>query len=319
MEKSPIDMDYNELDNLLDSLLKAENLPHTVEYRSDMMNYHRYSKFRLLTKALYRSIEADLFYRKYIKKRIISFKKEEFFKSFRLYFYIFKIGLTDLIANLSGKFDNKLPANYIIAAMLYDASCDIPNYRKYLKGFDAFIMNNVPVEPKDEYLTLFKESVDYVKNAVDKETLDTFINYIKIEHIGQLMSIYQQSDKSISRDNLFKITLAKGGITVMAGMYLMLPNLTKKQIKAIYEIGGVVQIFEDINDIKEDLKMGIQTLPNQKLIDYQELKQLYFGTVNNLIEKCDFDPNHPSVTLDIFYWLADVILERRYSYFAKIK
>ena len=315
MKKNPIDMNYEELNDLLGLLLKAEDLPSSVDYSGDKINYHKYSKFRLLMTALYRIFGAELFYRKQIKRRLGSFKRARFLKSFKTYFYIFKIGLPDLLTCLGGKFDDKLAANYMIAAMFYDASCDVSDYRKYLKEFSDFIMFDKDVEPSDEYLTLFKESMDYLKATLDKKTYDTFMNYIKIEHICQLMSIYQLSDKLISKDHLFKITLAKGGITIMAGMYIMAPKMTKKERKAIYEIGGVLQILEDINDIEEDLEMGIQTISNQKMINYQEMKQLYFGTVNNLIEKCNLDSNRPNTTLDIFRWLVDVILKKRYANF----
>ena len=105
----------------------------------------------------------------------------------------------------------------------------------------------------------------------------------------------------------------------MAGMYIMLPDMSKHERKAIYEFAGICQIFEDIYDIYEDLEKGIQTLPNQKLINRQKLKQLYFGTLNNLIEKCDLDPNRPNVALDIFCWLAELMLGRRYNRFIERK
>lgn len=314
-----MDVDYNELNNLLDLLLKAECLPDRVKYSSNSINYNKYSKIRIIIKALYRFVEVDLFYRTYIKKKIKPFKKDGFFKSLKLYFYIFKIGLADLIVNNCGRFDNKLLAHYIIAAMLYDTSCDNTQYREYLKKFDEFIVSKKNIEPKDNYLSLFKESVDYIKSAVNKKTFDTFMNYIKIEHISQLMSIYQHYDKSITKDNLFKVTLAKGGITILAGIYLMFPDLSKEEKIALYEFGGVCQIFEDIYDIKEDLQIGIQTLPNQKLINYRKLKELYFGTLNNLIEKYNLDPNHPYVTLDILCWLSELLLGRRYRRYMEKK
>ena len=260
-----------------------------------------------------RLIAADLFYRTQIKKRLGTFKRAKFLKTFKPYFYIFRIGLPDLLTCLGGKFDDKLAANYMIAAMLYDASCDVPEYRKYLKEFNDFIMFDKDIKPDDEYLTLFKESIDSIKTALDKKTFETFMNYIKIEHISQLMSIYQLSDKPLTKDSLFKITLAKGGITIMAGMYIMAPKMTKKERKAIYEVGGILQVLEDIHDIEEDLEMGIQTMSNQQMISYHEMKQLYFGSVNNMIEKCNLNPNRPNATLDIFYWLVNKILEKNYN------
>jgi hypothetical protein len=306
-------MNFSELNETLDLLLKNENLPGSVSYSGVSINYHKYNKIRLLVIALYRLLGAELFFRKQIKRRLGGFKRVEFLKTFKPYFYIFKIGLPDLLTCFGGKFDDKLAANYMIAAMFYDASCDIPKYRKYLKELDNFIMFDRDVKTDDEYLTLFKESTDYLKSALDKKTWETFMNYIKIEHISQLMSIYQLSDKPLTKDSLFKITLAKGGITIMAGIYIMAPKMTMNERKAVYEIGGVLQVLEDIHDIEEDLKTGIQTLSNQQMINYQELKQLYFGSINNLIEKCNLNPNRHNATLDIFCWLVDIILEKKYA------
>ena len=311
--KSPLDMTYKELNYTLDKLLQFENLPSIIDYRGNKINYNRYSKFRLIIIGLYRVFIAKLFFRREIKNRLGSFKRAAFLRSFRNYFYIFKIALPDLLTCLNGKFNVKIVANYMIAAMFYDCSCDFSEYRKYLKIFNDFIMFDKNIEPRDEFLTIFKESMDYLKATLDKNTYDTFMNYIKIEHICQLMSLYQLSDKKISKNHLFKITLAKGGITIMAGIYLMAPKMTNIERKALYEIGGILQILEDINDIKEDLKMGIKTLSNQKMINYQELKQLYFGTVNNLIEICDIDTSQANSTLDIMCWIADVVLEQRYK------
>ncbi len=313
MKKRPMDMNYAELNDTLDSLLKSVDLPSSVDYSSERMNYHRYKKSRLFVSTLSKRIKAGLFYRLYIKNRLGSFREERFLKSFKPFFYIFKIGLPDLLTSIGGKFDDALAANYMIAAMLYDASCDHLKYRKYLKEFEDFIMFNKDIVPKDDYLTLATESMNYIKSALDKNVYETFLDYMKIEHVTQLMSIYQLSDKSISKNTLFKITLAKGGITIMAGIYIMAPNMTPQQRKAIFEIGGVLQILEDIHDIDEDLNIGIQTLSNQKLIEYQDIRQLYFGTVNNLIEQCKMDPHRPNSTLDIFYWLLDVVIEKKYA------
>jgi len=315
MRKSPIEMDYNELNNELDLLLKAEDLPFSVEYSGKKINYFKYNKPRLFITALSRIINAALFYRIHINKKLGPLRKERFLKSFKLYFYIFKIALPDLLTHIGGRFDNKIASSYILAAMLYDAACDVPSYRKYLRELNDFIMFNKEIKPTDKYLTLFKESTDYLQSVLDKKTYDTFVNYIKIEHFCQLMSIYQLSDKLISKNNLFKITLAKGGITLMAGLYLMAPKTGKEVRKAVYELGGILQIFEDIYDIKEDLEMGILTMSNQKMINYEEMKDLYFGTINNFIEKCNLDPNCPNSTLDILSFATGRLIERRYKSF----
>jgi len=317
MNKNPLEMNFQELNDTLDLLLQKVGLPKSVEYSGEKINYNKYSRIRLLIIAIYRMITAELFYRKQIIRRLGVFKKASFLKSFKPYFYIFKIALPDLLKSLGGKFDDEIAANYMIASMFYDASCDIPEYRKYLKEFNNSIMFDREIKTDDEYLKIFKESIDFLRSSVDKKTFEIFTNYIQIEHICQLMSIYQSSDKSLTKDNLLKITLAKGGITIMAGIFLMVPKITKEKIKAIYEIGGVLQILEDVHDIKEDLKMGIQTLSNLQLISFEELKKLYIGSVNNMIKKCNLDPNQPNSTLDIYCWLVNKVLEKKYEPFFK--
>ncbi len=169
MMKNPLEMNYDELEKTLDHLLKNMDLPCSIHYHNDTINYHHYTRRRLLCSSLYRLIESTIFFQSYIKKRIYPYRKMEIFKSFRIYFSLFKIGLTDLILQMNGSGDDRLPAHYIIAAMLYDASCDIPQYKPYLKDFNDFIMFDKEIVPRDEYLRLFNESMTYIKTLLIKK------------------------------------------------------------------------------------------------------------------------------------------------------
>lgn len=316
-------MKYNELDKLLSSMLKEENLPEVIEYDSSEINYHRSSSFiKVAGKAIYRLIKSQIFYYRYIRKKIKPLKKspigkilkkQRSFISLRMYIFLSKIGLTDLVEHLGGRFNDKIFANFAIVTLLYDSACDIPECKKYLKLFDDFIMNGTPIESDDIFLKLFVESMEYIKNHVDKETYDKSMDYVRIEHISQLMSIYQISDDSMTEKNLSKITFSKGGIAVLYLIHILVPHLTFQQRKALYELGGVLQIIDDITDIQEDLEANLHTLPNQKMLDQQKLLHLYYGTVNNLIEKCNMNPNKPNGTLDMLYWFSDKMIKRKYK------
>lgn len=297
---SPLNMNYKELDTLLNSLLKAEGLPNSIDHYSNKLNYTKYSKYRLYLRTIIMGIKSKIFYKTYIKKKLSSTSELSFSKSLIAGFVLFKVTLSKLLKKAGGKFDNKLFANYVMAAMLYDAVCDVPSYKKYLKELDAFIMQNKNIEEKDEFLALAKKYISYIEDNVDDDVFNVFISYMRIEHISQLMSIYQSSDKSLSKKDLFKITLSKGGICILALTHLLAPNMNKNQRRAIYNLGGVLQILEDFLDSGEDLYLGIQTLPNQKMINSQELKQLFIGATNDLIDSFDMDPNRSDITLDIF-------------------
>ena len=325
MNKSPLEMDYSELNALLDSLLAAEQLPTMINYKGTSINYERRQRIRILLKAVVRLFKVQFFYSSYMKNKIqhlkttgdtfIELKKTRCLKNLRTYLYLSKIGLTDLASSLGGRFNDKIFADFAIATMIYDASFDIPVCRKYLKAFDEDIMIQTAIQPTDTCLKVFVECSDNLREILGDQAFQIFVHYVQIEHASQLMSIYQQSDKKTTKEDLMKITFAKGGISGLALMHLMVPTMNAQQRKAVYELGAVMQIIDDISDIKEDLKAGIQTLPNQKLLTFEELRELYYGTINNLIEQCNLNPHQPNGTLDMLCWLADIILEKRYKRF----
>ena len=329
MTKTPLEMDYNELNTILDSLLTSQNLPSSLYYKGDHINYRRQQRLRILFTAVKRLFQAQRFYMKEMKTKINALqttgtayhllKQTRCLKNLRTYLYLSKIGLTDISSRFGGRFNDQIFADFSVATMLYDAAFDIPYCQRYLKDFDHMIMTEQPIESTDPYLRIFQESVDHIQKSIPESTATEFFTLIKIEHISQLMSIYQQSDKHSSKDILLKITFAKGGISGLALMLLMAPKMTPVQRRVIYELGAVLQLVDDISDITEDTKAGIQTLPNQRLISYQELKELYYGTINNLIDVCHMNPEQPNETLDMLCWFADIILEKRYKRFAVLE
>lgn len=327
MNKTTLDLTYNELDQLLDSLLKKESLPSTVMRTSDAIVYQRHNKLWIIIKAAYRLILAEAIYWVYIQPRLAplrkkksiyqALKKTKCLHSLRTYLHLSKIGLTDLSVQLGGRFDDRVFAHFALATMLYDASFDVPECKRYLPDFDALIMQDQPIDSTDPFLSLFNNSITFLKTHLHQSKFERFANYVRIEHISQLMSIYQLSDKAVSRDQLTKITFAKGGIAALALMHLMAPQMKDQERGAIYEIGAVLQLIDDISDMEEDETSGIQTLANQRLLDIQELKHLYFGAVNNLIDQLGMDRTKSNGALDMLCWFADSMLERRYGALAK--
>ncbi len=322
MQKNNLELRYQELNNLLVTLLLKNNLPSMIPYTAPCMTYHRKHQLRILLIAVYRLFQAQFFYmtsfRNQIKKLKTTgeiydaLKKARCLKNLRTYFYLAKVGLTDLAHMLGGKFDDVIFLHFAFATMLYDAAFDVPVCGRYLVEFDQFIMHQKKIESSDPYLALFTESVDTLEQTVGQETFSIFMNYVQIEHISQLMSGYQFSEATISKEDLMKITFAKGGISALALMHLLAPSMNIEQRVAVYELGAVMQLIDDISDIKEDAKIGIRTLPNQQLLSFEEVQQLYFGTVNHLIDVLNIDPYQPHGTLDMLCWFSEIILNKRY-------
>jgi hypothetical protein len=100
MKKNPLDMNFSELNDTLDVLLKEADLPPYVHYSGEKINYNKFNIMKLLIIGSSRLIAAEIFYRKQIIRRLGGFKRARFLKSFKPYFYIFRIGLPDLLHSL---------------------------------------------------------------------------------------------------------------------------------------------------------------------------------------------------------------------------
>jgi hypothetical protein len=179
-------------------------------------------------------------------------------------------------------------------------------------------MTGEMIDSDDVVWRLFNECVDNLKRSFSEEEFDLFLRLVRIEHVSQLMSISQHSNEPLSQESLRKITFSKGGIALLTIMYLMAPHMKQKERKAIYELGGVMQIIDDIRDTKEDLLCGIQTLPNRKILDFEELKTMFAGTVNNLITQCGLNPSKRNGTLNMLCWFSYFVLEGRYRRILKV-
>ena len=74
------------------------------------------------------------------------------------HFINFKMISPDIIKSYNKKFDNKIFANYFIMALLYDASCDTNEYRKYLKDFNYRIFFDKEFTFIDKNILIFNIS-----------------------------------------------------------------------------------------------------------------------------------------------------------------
>jgi len=93
----------------------------------------------------------------------------------------------------------------------------------------------------------------------------------------------KQFDQNISKEEIVDITLRKGGYSLlMCRHYIDLP-ISNELDKAWYQLGGIIQITNDIYDIHKDLQEGICTLPNS-IKNVEEIELLYKNLVTNFFK-----------------------------------
>ena len=84
----------------------------------------------------------------------------------------------------------------------------------------------------------------------------------------------KQTSQIITEAEITAITLLKGGTSLLFYRSVFLPAITDKEKKLQYELGGIMQLCNDIFDVYKDYKGGIHTLmTTTKKTD--EVRQLF--------------------------------------------
>ena len=112
-------------------------------------------------------------------------------------------------------------------------------------------------------------------------------------HHAQVASV-EQENPEIDRERIWEITRLKGGDSVLFYRTAYDNLLAKGEEEALFQLGSLMQLENDIFDIYKDAKAKIATLPTtiSKVI---ELRQLYEEQVSLLIDLCykmDYPEKH---------------------------
>jgi hypothetical protein len=88
----------------------------------------------------------------------------------------------------------------------------------------------------------------------------------------------QQHDHVLSIEKLKKITWAKGGYALLLYRSAINRPISDEEWNAVYQLGGLMQLHNDIFDLYRDLQEGIVTLPSQTK-SINSLTQLYIEEI----------------------------------------
>ena len=83
-----------------------------------------------------------------------------------------------------------------------------------------------------------------------------------------------QTRPQISEEQLKKITYDKGGYSLLAYRAVLFPAAGPEEKAMLYQLGGVLQLCNDVFDLYKDLQEGVMTLP-LACRDYRVLRQQY--------------------------------------------
>ena len=116
------------------------------------------------------------------------------------------------------------------------------------------------------------ENIYFITQQLRKNTSDkTLKSLIKNCLLFQLESLRQE--KKSTKEELKNITWNKCGYSFLLSRMLLKHTSTKREEELCYQYGGIGQLGDDILDIYDDKKEGIETLPH--ILNNKELEKLY--------------------------------------------
>jgi hypothetical protein len=102
--------------------------------------------------------------------------------------------------------------------------------------------------------------VALIEGQYPREQFPAVFDCMLAIHQAQEDSIAQQRNRSLSDAALLRLSFAKGGTSVLADAALARGWMTEEEGEAAFEWGALLQLGDDLQDVRDDLKRGSLTL-----------------------------------------------------------
>jgi hypothetical protein len=185
------------------------------------------------------------------------------------WYMVESVVMGEILANLADRSINKKEKESLIYLGAIMALFDVI--------IDDFKMENTVITELFENLVLpDKRTTSHDETTIEKVFhlyLDKLINTIDKEHWLEMNKHFdiiqfqiqsnQQLNENITEESVNKITMGKGGVSILLFSALLLPTNDSFK-KAMYELGGFIQMMNDCQDIYKDTMEGITTFVHFK-------------------------------------------------------
>jgi hypothetical protein len=113
------------------------------------------------------------------------------------------------------------------------------------------------VKPGNWYEKRIFELICLIEAEKGRQTKPSVYESLQAIHRAQAKSVDLTTTQSFNFDDVLKTSIEKGGASVLADAYLVADNeLTPKQVKLFFGLGAFLQLVDDLQDLKDDLKSG---------------------------------------------------------------
>jgi hypothetical protein len=117
------------------------------------------------------------------------------------------------------------------------------------------------VSPLDECQRGIFRLVDIIEDHTSREELPEIYLSLRAIHRGQIESLRQQSgDPDLGTEQILRLSVAKGGASVLADGYLAAGVLSRPEAEFCFGYGVFLQLLDDLQDVCADREAGHATL-----------------------------------------------------------
>ena len=113
------------------------------------------------------------------------------------------------------------------------------------EGSSSYLVQEIEGQySRTDYPQVFK-SIEYIQDA-------------------QVKSMKQSDLKPMTQKELLNVSFYKGGHSVLADAFLVKPDLTSDDMQFAFQYGAFLQLIDDLQDVKEDIRSKNRTYFNFK-------------------------------------------------------
>jgi hypothetical protein len=137
------------------------------------------------------------------------------------------------------------------------------------------------------FLHFYRKSIEYAEEP------GLMLSYVQKVYEAQLES-KKQASTGLTPDQILQITLNKGGVSVLFYRSAMYYPFIRVEEEALYKMGGLMQLGNDVFDIYKDVAKGIQT-PVTTAKTVNEIRTLFKEQMKESFEvlaKTGYEPHN---------------------------
>jgi hypothetical protein len=122
-------------------------------------------------------------------------------------------------------------------------------------------LSGEPLTSRDDHEAAIFRLVEMIEGEFPRDIFTEVYSSLLAIHAGQIQSLSQQHPSEIPDDQrLLRISVAKGGSSVLADGWLVAGTLAREEADFFFGYGVMLQLLDDLQDLPEDRAAGHWTL-----------------------------------------------------------